>query len=268
MMNRQEGRLEGWSPAERWLLIGAAVTVSALIPVLIAGQIDDRMLNGINIWIKPAKFLVSTALHLATLAVLLRLLETGWRMAWPTTALGIGAVIATAYENAYIILQAARGRHSHYNSDTAWEAAAYSIMGVGAVYLIGVAGILGAVILIRSRTNIGPGLKHGAAWGLMIGFVATFVIGGYLGGAPTGYVVDGERIDAHGLPIVGWSTQSGDLRVAHFFGLHMMQALPILGWLADRVRIAPKTTVGIGIVVGMTAVIGTFVQALNGQPFL
>lgn len=39
-----------------------------------------------------------------------------------------------------------------------------------------------------------------------------------------------------GLPIVGWSTTGGDLRITHFAGLHAMQLLPLFARALARPR--------------------------------
>ena len=77
-----------------------------------------------------------------------------------------------------------------------------------------------------------------------------------------------------GLPVTNWSTVGGDLRVPHFFGLHALQALPLVGillrsfgqsWVCSTHRIALVWTAGlasIGLVLLLTW------QALRGQPVI
>lgn len=74
-----------------------------------------------------------------------------------------------------------------------------------------------------------------------------------------------------GVPVTGWSTVGGDLRAPHFFGLHALQALPLVGflitrfgpgWLRANHRLALVWTAGLaylGFVLLLTW------QALRGQ---
>jgi hypothetical protein len=77
-----------------------------------------------------------------------------------------------------------------------------------------------------------------------------------------------------GLPVTGWSTTGGDLRVAHFVGLHGLQALPLFGyllallepeWLRMRHRVALVWMAGLSYL----RLIGLLTwQALRGQPVI
>ena len=47
---------------------------------LLAMTIDDRLLNGVNVWTKPFKFALSISVYFATIAAMAQLLDrkTSW----------------------------------------------------------------------------------------------------------------------------------------------------------------------------------------------
>jgi hypothetical protein len=70
-----------------------------------------------------------------------------------------------------------------------------------------------------------------------------------------------------GLLGLGWSTVAGDVRIAHFMGLHALQVLPLLGWGLGRW--VPRRAVALtwlGAALYAAAVAGLLTQALAGRP--
>jgi hypothetical protein len=256
----------------RLLIVGIGLQLALALPSLLALFIDERVLNDISVWVKPLKFQASLTLMLVTLLLLLPLIEQRTRAGRGVWLASLVAVITASGEILYITLQAARGRASHFNDSTPFEATAYSVMGAGAALLVLSSLVIGLYILRRPSPVAPTGIRLGGGWGLVLGSVATLITAFALGsgeiGGP-GHWVGGARTDLGGLPLVGWSRTGGDLRVPHFFATHIMQALPLLGLALDR--IAPRfarSGIALGAIISIAVVIATFLQAVQGQPFL
>jgi hypothetical protein len=257
-----------------------AFTVLAML-VLLAGYavglaVDSRLVTGAPVWLKPAKFAVSIAVYTATLAWLLSFLANRRLVAvvsWTTAVLLLGEMVL-------VTLQAARGTTSHFNDASEFDAALFQAMGVmiAVVWLVGVAT---ALALWRHRfadPALGRALRLGVVvslFGMAVAVLMTLPAPGIepaplaTGGHGVG-VVDGGP----GLPVVGWSTVGGDLRIPHFVGIHALQLVPLLAWalarfgpawLAARDR-ARLVGVGAAGYLGLTLLLTW--QALRAQPLL
>ena len=221
------------------LCIAAAVCAVAL-------ALDTRVLdNGDTVWLKPLRFCVAFGLHIMTLwwlAGLTRRQELGDR--WFALSARLQAAVAIL-ELGCIALQAARGRHSHFNYATAFDQAIFTIMGMGtAVLLLGI--VLMIAGLIRWPTERATNIAT-------IGGLLLAVLGGLVGVwmvMPTpeqrALLATGVRLPWVGsalsappsgitMPWFGWDMRSGDWRVPHFIGLHAIQALPCLAWVHQRI---------------------------------
>ncbi len=223
-------------------LTGALMAV-ALLGSLIGLLVDPRVITGAPAWLKPAKFAISLSIYAFTFLWLLTFVRGHRRLV--AVAGGATAIVALV-EYGIIAGQVVRGTTSHFNFATPLDGALFGIMGVAIVVLWSMAMLL-AVLLLRQRLP-----QAAFAWSRRLGVLVSGVgmgvaffmtrptpqqlaaeqAGGVLtvSGAHSVGVADGGR----GLPIVGWSTEGGDLRVAHFVGLHAMQVLPAWGWIVTR----------------------------------
>jgi putative flippase GtrA len=265
---------------EPYMTMRTAVALcgAMLLVTLLAYGLDDRMLRGVNIWSKPVKFALSFGIHLATLLWLASLLTHKAQHYFSTRLALIAAGVASVIEVFYVALQSARGRASHFNFETPFDSFMYyAVMGGSALVIVMATFALGLSVLRNPKPALATGLRLGAGWGAIFGAVATLIVAGALASgrfSGAGPWIGSLRTDAGGLPIVGWSTSVGDLRVPHFFATHLIQVLPIVGWLADKMASKtrnspnPRWVVIVVLMLSLLLVGGLFVQALRGQPFI
>ncbi|MDE2385176.1 MAG: hypothetical protein KGO53_11210 [Alphaproteobacteria bacterium] len=233
--------------------------LAMLLGLIICGAlmlVDARQFNGVDVWDKPAKFFLALIVQMATVSWALAQLPPGER-ATPGISRAVWAMTAAAWaELLYICFRAARAEASHFNASSIFAQAAYGIMGLGAVTLTLSALFIG----IRLWQRRGRGLMTEAAGvGLIIGMVLGTLAGAYVS-AQTSHWVGGEMSDAHGLGFFSWSGTGGDLRVAHFIGLHAAQAVPFAALSGSR----PVVYLVALACIALTAF--TFAEAVMGIP--
>ena len=259
-------------------MVSAAV-LGALAVVCLAGlALDPRTLLGEPVWTKPLKFCVSSVLYVLALAVLLEPLRG--RLVARVAGWSVGGVLVV--EVGLIVLQAARGVRSHFNLGTPFDATLYASMGTMIAVLWAVT-LVAAIALVLAP---GPDAlwKRATAWGLALTLAGGAV--GPLMTRPTPAQIEGfaeavpTTIGAHtvgaldggpGLPVVGWSTVAGDLRVPHFWGLHGLQVIPLLALWLRRRRLTERQRSRL-LMAGGVVYAGLFgillQQALRGQPLV
>ena len=250
------------------LWFDATVALLSLAMVcLLAGTLDERLFNGVSVWAKPSKFAVSLALYFVTLLIFVRYFPIGYLRAGGGRLVAVTLVFVALGEMIYITVQGALGEASHFNFTTPFHAVMYAMMGIGATWLVTGPLWFGWVIW---QTNA---KKDPMALAIFLGLGLTCALGGGFGGYlgnQTAHWVNTAATDANGFWVFNWSTDGGDLRVAHFFGMHAMQAVPLFALLLPAHL---SKNYGCALVAAFSAVyvafsLTTFVQAIEGQPFI
>jgi len=248
------------------LLWGAAVVLLlSMAPLAAALLLDGRTVNDVNVWIKPLKFAASLSLTFATLAWFWAYLPAvRGRFLDRHAAVAVGLV---AFEMGYIILQSARGVGSHFNTATPLEALMFTLMGIAALVITALPLAVGVAVARAPASDLAPAYRLA----VILGLALATVLGAGAGIAISlngSHWVAAAHTDQGGFPVFGWTRTGGDLRVAHFFGLHAMQILPFAGLLIARRR--PEATRLVWVVAAaFTALtVWTLVEALMGRPFV
>lgn len=239
--------------------LGLVVVFTVLLGV------DGRTVLGRSVWTKPWKFAASIAIFTATMGWLLPSLSLSDRVERRATYV-IG--VAMTIEIALISTQAARAVPSHFNRGTPLDTAIFALMGVTiTVSTLVVASVLWRIV--RDPPDLHPAFLWGIRLGLFVFVVAS--VEGYLMIARGAHGV-GAPAGGPGLPLLNWSLTGGDLRIAHFVGLHALQVLPLTGYVAARwIDASTRRSLGVvGTVAALYAsvVAVTFVQALRGNPLV
>jgi len=236
------------------------------LPALLALLLDDRRLDGVSVWLKPIKFMLSTGLFALTAAWFIGDLDPARRRSGPARLVVWTIVATTLFEVGYITLQGALGERSHFNRSDALHIALYGAMGVAATLLTAT-----ALLLAREhRRHADPRLPAAYRLGVRFGLLVTGTLGiatGFAVSTNQSHAVAGEMAGG-GLPLFGWSYEIGDLRVAHFLAIHAEQLLPLAA--VALLRFWPARA-GMGVLALGTACVAlialALAQALAGLPF-
>ncbi len=252
--------------AESPILYGVVMIHLMLAIVCIIGLfVDDRTLMGVNVWIKPLKFSISGGIYILTLGYLITLYPFSRRkkniinnlVSW-TLLIEIGI----------IVYQASRGVQSHYNQTTLFDGLLFAAMGI----LIAV-NVLVMVLFIFETIRLRLKTIKSIQLAILLGWLVVF-FGSWVGGQMIGQMSHnvGVTDGGAGLPLVNWSTIAGDLRIAHFFGLHGIQIIPLFAvWLSKKWNTTSRNQIFVVIVFGLlyASWIGfTFYQAKQGMPLI
>lgn len=217
---------------------------------------DDMQLLGISRWIKPMKFYFAVGIMSATFGWLMYYLNNKKTVKVCTWIM----ILLMAIENGLILMQAIRGTTSHFNiKSTFFNGMVFAAMGIVIVTFMVVCIFITVQFFLNQQFSISPAYL----WGIRLGLIF-FILFSFEGGIMVSRFSHtiGGKDGGTGLPFVNWSTQYGDLRIAHFLGIHALQLLPLAGYyIAKNAR-----QLFAYAAVYFIAVTALLLQALKGIP--
>jgi hypothetical protein len=243
-------------------------------------------LIGTPAWSKTFKFSISVAFYASGLLWIIQFAQGRMRQIANVASSFIG--LNLIFELILIVIQGARAQPMHFNESSPFDVLLWRTMTVG------IMSMLVSYLVLVVTTWRGLKAQPVLAWGVRLGLVVTALglMQGFTMSRPTTeqlkVLESGQNVPmlgAHtvgsssliadagpGLPLLGWSTTHGDLRIGHFVGLHALQIIPLLAlflvgrperWLTQSHRIA-LVWIAASAYLGLVWLVTW--QALRGQP--
>jgi hypothetical protein len=232
--------------------------IGALICLVLATTTSLEVRN-VNAFVKPFKFFASIAITTFTLAWVMVYLKN--QKAVRTYSWMV--VITMFIEVAIITGQATLGRISHFATEPILDIVLFQFMGIAiATFTLWT----GWICYCFFRQQEWPAwMTDGYLWGIRLGllFFVVFALEGF-----HMVVINQHTIGAAdgnpGFPLTNWSRGHGDLRIPHFFGLHTLQILPLLGYFV----FPKKSTMVIMAITWLAFIALLYWQAIKGFPII
>ena len=232
-------------------LFNLAVAVVCLILM----SSEEAQILGVNRWLKPFKFYASVGIMVLTMGWLLYYLNNPKKIKLYSWLI----VISMFFENGLIIAQAIRNTTSHFNTTSSINGIIFQAMGFF-ILVFTVTVILICVSFFKQKQFTIP---DAYVWGIRLG-ILFFLVFSLEGGMMLGLLKHtvGGPDGGPGLPVTNWSTQYGDLRIAHFIGIHSLQVLPLFGYYISKTK---KQTILFSTAYFLITS-ALFLQAMKGIP--
>ena len=211
--------------ASKFLVSYGLIMLLALVFCYVWSLSDHRLIREVGVWVKPMKFMLSTALFALTTVWVLKVAHSDLDQMpvypWIVALL----VLTSLFEVVYISYQASQGSASHYNVSDPFHAFMFGVMAVAAVGLTFSQAWLAWEIWNEQK---GADLRV-ETLGVIIGLTMTFVLS-----TISGFMLGGNQPPSgQGIPIVGWHLYK-DIRPAHFLSVHAQQLIPLWGLIAAK----------------------------------
>ena len=279
-LNEIQNGIKNSTQKDLW--IGFYFSFVCLVVSIIGLLIDDRILQYVPIWLKPFKFSVSSLIFIGSILFLLKYISNKKFIILTNKIVSYGLII----ELIIIFFQVFRGKMSHFNNQTFEDMILFQIMAITIVCVWLGFGVYAWKLFRTSEFGNDLLLK-----GLQVGAFITFLTMPFAFVMPQpsktqlqeiiknksqiGLIVGSHTVDekdpSQTYPLTGWAKTGGDLRIAHFLGLHALQILPILALLLNGINLSltnKKKLLSTTGIFYFIIVVMTLVQALKGISLL